>query len=123
MKNGFLVAMFALVSVPAMAQLNVSPWNVDFGRVEIGRYAPSRTIWVRNYGSEPTSVEVRDSLCYSEFRVRDNCYWELAPNESCSIDVSFDPNREGNSSCSIDVIDGDYNRETVRVSGQAYKRN
>lgn len=117
-----LFASLFLFSTSSMAWLQVSPSYVNFGRVAINSYRPSQTLWVRNYGQEPTDVYIRESFCGFEFDINDNCYWTLEPGESCNITVYYRPYREGYDSCRLDVSDDNYSTEYVDIRGQAYER-
>jgi len=104
------------------AYLNVSPYSINFGRVKIGDYNSSRSIWVRNYGDEPTRVHVRETFCNSDFYISNNCRFELRPNASCTLTVSYRPYSEGYDSCTIEFSNDDYQRTSLRVNGEAVRR-
>lgn len=106
-----------LTAATANAYISASPSYVSFYSVAVGSYGGSRSIRIANNGPEVVgSLSVTDS-CYGGFAVRSyGCYGPLSPYQSCSIDVSFNPTREGYQSCTIRVS-SELSTELISVSG------
>ena len=117
---GALISVF-LTAATANAYISASPSYVSFYSVAVGSYGGSRSIRIANNGPEVVgSLSVTDS-CYGGFNVRSySCYGPLSPYQSCSIDVSFNPTREGYQSCTIRVS-SELSTELISVSGTGTK--
>ena len=90
-KDPYLVTVHGLGTATPIAMLSTQ--NVDFGAVEIGGGAESRTVTLRNTGSAPlvaTAIAIDGD---GDFRiVRESCKAAaIAPEVQCAIDLRFSP--------------------------------
>lgn len=122
----FLFAILALLlfqTPAAFASLMVSPSWADLGEVDVSDLlGRSRNVMVRNNSNETVRVSVQDLGCILDFRVRGTFCSVLAPQQSCQIQVTFNPRTVGYKSCRISVRASDGSSGSVQVTGRGVKR-
>lgn len=115
--------MASVASGPATARANLSaiPSWVNFSDVEVGQWR-TRSVRVTNWGTETIAHPTVRSSCGLEFRVGETCFYDLAPNQSCEVVISFEPRYTGHFSCTISVASLDGPSTYVNVSGAGVER-
>jgi hypothetical protein len=108
-----------LMSSTAFATINAFPTWVNFFNVKIGMFQSQR-VTVQNLNGPAEQVSVSNS-CFGDFMVNSMCNLTLGPNDSCSIDVQFQPRREGYQSCSIFIRSLRGGSANVNVSAQGVR--
>jgi hypothetical protein len=109
----------ALMSSTAFATINAFPSSVNFFNVKIGLFQSQR-VTVQNLNGPAEQVSVSNS-CFGDFMVNSMCNLTLGPNDSCSIDIQFQPRREGFQICSIFISGLHGGGANVSVSGQGVR--
>lgn len=109
----------ALMDSTAFATINAFPTSVSFFNVSVGMFQ-SRQVTVQNLNGPAEQVSVSNS-CFGDFMVNNMCNLTLGPNASCSIDIQFQPRREGYQSCSIFISGLHGGGANVSVSGQGVR--
>lgn len=108
--------------VSAATVLQASPSSVYFPRTEVHSQSFSEMIYVTNMGGDmAVMMNVRD-MCFGDFNVSHNCYFDLYPGQSCTIRVVFAPHRAGYASCNISVNSANSFPLNINLSGQAVDR-
>ena len=117
---GFIFSI--LFACTAQAGLDFMPSSVNLGRVDIDRpSSSSRSITLYNNTKEALSISFQN-LCSSEFMIMNYCY-NLRAGGSCSVNIRFDPRREGYFSCNISASSSDLKyRTSASITASAYKR-
>lgn len=114
-------AMVILAAAPAFANVEVFPSMVHFRDTEVSLRSNSQSVTITNRGTKDlASVQVSQS-CGGNFEVRSGCFGFVRANQSCSLEISFTPKRDGPLSCTITVNGGPSNIDTVLVSGRGVK--
>jgi hypothetical protein len=108
-----------LMSSTAFATINAFPTSVNFFNVGIGLFQSQR-VTVQNLNGPAEQVSVSNS-CFGDFMVSNMCNLTLGPNDSCSIDIQFQPRRQGYQSCSIFISGLRGGGANVSVSGQGVR--
>ena len=116
----FIVVLF--VGIEALAQVSVSPSQVNFLNVEVGGFGDSRTVFVNNMSREDLNVHVSHT-CFGDFFVSNTCF-QLRRFGSCTIRVEYRPIRVGSDICTINVMSRGQRSDfdTIFVSGQGVDR-
>ncbi len=107
-------------STPPVVLLNFQPGQLDFGEQPVNTETASGRIVLRN--ASPQSLTVREIVpsgsLASDFRSSNDCTGApLAPDQSCSIYVSFLPRAEGLRNANLSVIDIDNNLWDLPLRG------
>jgi hypothetical protein len=87
-----------LVGIAAPPQLSFEPASFAFGLQPIKEGSAQTTMQLRNIGPAPVqvSLEISGNGSNAFFIGQSNCFGDtLEPNETCSIQVNFDPNQTG----------------------------
>lgn len=86
-----------LVGISAAPQLSFEPASYEFGLQSVKEGSAQTTMQLRNTGQGSTQVSLEIAGDTNDFYIGEsNCYGTiLAPNQSCSIQVHFDPNQAG----------------------------
>lgn len=116
MKKSIVFLTLGLMSSTAFAGLNVFPTSVSFFNVKVGMFQ-SQSVTVQNANGPAEQVSVSNT-CFGDFNVANYCNLTLGPNQSCSINIQFQPRREGYQSCSIFIRGLHGGGGNVSVSGQ-----
>ena len=118
----FLLAAL-LTSSSAFASMSVSPWSIDFFTQDVGSRSFPEQLTIRNDGPNDIRSLRISSNCYGDFDVQAYfCYGPLRPYQSCRLDVTFAPLRDGYQSCTMRVMSDDGSMETVWVTGTGVMR-
>jgi hypothetical protein len=118
-----VLAALLFAATPALAMIDAFPSYLNFGDTTVGRRSLPRTVTITNRGQQDvTYVNVFPS-CGLDFDITSNsCYGPLRPYQSCYINISFSPYREGYQSCSI-TISSSVSSAYISASGRGVKRN
>jgi hypothetical protein len=102
--------------------IDAFPSFLNFGDTTVGRRSLPRSVTITNRGPQDvTYINVFPS-CGLDFDITSNsCYGPLRPYQSCYINVSFAPYREGYQSCSI-TISSSVSSAYISASGRGVKR-
>jgi len=79
---------------PRFATADAAPTSLTFGSTYTGRVSVAKTVSVTNHGNK--DLVVASAEASGQFVVAvDNCHSAVAPNGSCTIDVTFNPTTAG----------------------------
>ncbi len=87
-----------LIGISAAPQLSFEPASYEFGLQSVKEGGAQTTMQLRNTGegSAQVSLEIAGSNSNDFYIGESDCYGAiLAPNQTCSIQVHFDPNQTG----------------------------
>ncbi len=113
----YLVLFVCLFGVQAAkADIDVSPFYVNFGHVQVNSTISYATVYVRNIFNETVRVDVRHD-CYRDIIVQNGCYGYLSAYTSCMINIQFRPRSLGQQGCYLDIQDSTNDWKSVSVSG------
>jgi hypothetical protein len=87
------------------AALRLSTTNLNFGNVAVGETSRVQTITVTNIGKAPLNINNLDlSGSRDDFSVDSNCWNRaIAPNNQCTIQVTFNPQSTGDRRASLTI--------------------
>ena len=92
--NGPNVQIFSLEETAvAIPEAVAAPGHVDLGSVPVGEWSDPAVVSLRNTGTVPVGIYGLDVA--EPFRVATTCGDGLAPGESCTATVTFEPARAG----------------------------
>ncbi len=95
-------------------RLSIIPESIDFGKVYIGR-KKIKTLTIRNIGGDILYIN-KISVKSSDFSLNGTCN-RLSPDESCKIDVEFNPSKEGIVSSYL-LIESSIGEKRVLLTGE-----
>lgn len=110
---------------PEVAQISVTPTNVDFGIYEVGQSSPVKGMTIHNDGNVPLKVgdiQVRgdrDFFGNQDAPIGEACQnLVLAPGEVCQFGVLFNPIVAGERQAQVIIpSDADNGTVTIRLTG------
>ncbi len=79
----------------ALALLNYSPTDIDFGEVDVGTSGVLRTVTLFNT-SDTYFVTIYSVAATGDFVANSTCSTSLGPNQNCQVSVVFAPQSSGN---------------------------
>jgi hypothetical protein len=87
-------------------QAQLSPSSLTFGSQPIGSTSPSQPVVLTNTGGSPLNIAiVADTYSPANYAQTNNCSLSVAPDASCTIDVTFNPMVAGNPGAFLTVYD------------------
>jgi len=114
---GMLAGLAVSVSVLG-GRLDLSDRWIDFGTLEVGDQ-DSQVITVENTGDESVEIFAVDIQGDDPFQVDGNdCERRLEPGDACDIEVSFEPEENGEFSAEVE-IDSSLGEFEVQISGES----
>ncbi len=114
-----ITALFLSYSSVSAAFILITPWKVDFGKVQMGQIPSRQIIRVMNQSQKATRLRVTNSCTGEFFLNQGTCFMTLQPYGSCFMSVEFSPRSPGLKNCDIWIQDSFFNFQTLRVSGDA----
>jgi archaellum component FlaF (FlaF/FlaG flagellin family) len=85
--------------------VNLSPSSLNFGNQKVGTTSPPQTVKLTNRGQGTLNISSISLLGNSDFNFTNNCGSSVAPNKSCTISVTFTPQKTGTGSATISIGD------------------
>ena len=118
MKTTFLLTLLLLPFV-AQARLDLNPFYVWFGNSRVGftRYSSVR---ITNRGEKPTTISANVFGSWT-FSASSRCFGQILPNQSCSVEVRFRPDRAGNFNGTLSINSSE-GTASVSLSGGGVRR-
>lgn len=96
------------------AYLVTNPPELDFGAVEPG-YPETLSVTCKNFGN--INLELAEILdCPPEFQVLQPIDSTIAPDDSTTLQIQFDPQSFGHFECDLGIISSAFNADTAWVS-------
>jgi hypothetical protein len=126
-KSGLIILHDSASSKPQIIELRgvgtvaeVQPGSLNFGSQTVGTKSAPQPVTLINTGSAVISVSQISiyELYYKDFQESNNCPSSLAPQASCTINVSFKPGEKGAHTATLDITDnGGGSPQKVSLSG------
>ncbi|MEW8263288.1 MAG: autotransporter domain-containing protein [Candidatus Thiodiazotropha taylori] len=109
-----LFSLLLITSGNASATLGISPGNLAFDDVDVGSSSVApRSVTLTNtssfYSVSITSIDIT-----GDFEYTTNCSDFVAPNSSCSVDVTFSPQSSGGQSGALTIAGDDPSLDATR---------
>jgi hypothetical protein len=93
----------AFVSITyATPTIEVDPEELEFAQQPVGTASSAQAVTVSNEGSAGLVIASVESTT-SDFLISNHCHGEVEPEQSCTIDVRFDPQDAGASSGTLKI--------------------
>jgi hypothetical protein len=119
----FTLIATVFTATPALAYIDAFPSFLNFGDTVVGRRSFSQSVTVTNRGQEDISYINVSPSCGITFDVSSgSCFGPLRANQSCYVNVTFSPIREGYESCSI-YVSSSQGSASISASGRGVKSN
>jgi hypothetical protein len=99
--------------------LKVSPPQINFGSVRIGKSSNPSKITLTNTGTSSltvASISITGSNV-GDFSQSNGCTTPLKKNGSCSVSVTFSPQTTGARSANVTIVDGSGVSQNVLLGG------
>jgi len=107
---------FAFPGCSSGGYIGFYPGTLSFGSQAVGTVSASQQITLSNH--EPGALAITSVAASGDFLQNNNCGSSLAPNTSCTINVSFQPSTTGVRTGTLSVIDsGPGSPRTATLSG------
>ena len=126
-KSGLITLHDSASSKPQIIELNgigtvaeVQPETLNFGTQVVGTKSAPQPVTLTNTGSAAISITEISiyELYYKDFQESNNCPSSLAPQASCTINVTFKPGEKGAHTATLDISDsGGGSPQKVSLSG------
>jgi hypothetical protein len=126
-KSGLITLHDSASSKPQIIELNgigtvagVQPETLNFGTQVVGSKSAPQPVTLTNTGSAAISITEISiyELYYKDFQESNNCPSSLAPQASCTINVTFKPGEKGAHTATLDISDsGGGSPQKVSLSG------
>jgi len=111
------IANFVFPGCSSGGYIGFYPDTLSFGTQAVGTLSASQQITFTNH--EPGALAITSIAVSGDFVQNNNCGTTLAPNTSCTINVSFQPSTTGVRTGTLSVIDsGPGSPRTAALSGQ-----
>ena len=122
MKNFLkLSLLITFLSLPGISQAMLMPSYVNFGRILCNTTAMQTVTFINNSGQ--TLQNVNFSVSGISFFANGFCPYNMAPNMSCSISVTYQPrNQPGSDFATLWVNAFPLSGETASLNGSCYLR-
>ncbi|MET0035637.1 MAG: autotransporter domain-containing protein [Candidatus Thiodiazotropha lotti] len=114
-----LFALLLITSTNASATLGISPSNLAFGDVDVGSSSTTpRSVTLSN-SSSFYSVSITSIDITGDFDFTTNCGDFLAPNATCTVDVTFSPQSSGELAGALTIAGDDPSLDATRPATAA----
>jgi 6-phosphogluconolactonase (cycloisomerase 2 family) len=102
-----------------IGQVTVSPTSIAFSPQQVGTTSAAHTVTVTNHSA--SSVSVSSIVKSADFKETNTCGTSIAAGKSCTVSVSFAPNRGGSVLGSVIVTDSATNSpQLVDLTGSGF---
>jgi hypothetical protein len=98
----------------------LAPLSVDFGNVALGQTSLPTPVALSNTGGD--DLQITTIATTGDFAQQNDCGKLLAPDQSCTITVTFTPTKLGQRSGSLTIIDnGPNGSQKAKLTGTGIK--